>query len=122
MARDEFECDGSTVVITPQHNLGELDYERFETRLANLSDLFEENVIKNVLIDLHCTSYFGSEALGMFIALARSAEARQGRLAFCGMSPHEISVLRTARLDRRWPIYSTREEAMQALAGNAHGE
>jgi hypothetical protein len=36
-------------------------------------------------------------------------------MAFCNLSDHERDILQITHLDRLWPVYATRSEALEAV-------
>jgi hypothetical protein len=43
-------------------------------------------------------------------------QGRGGRLAFCNVSAHEAEIMAATGLTRFWPIHSSRQEAIAAVA------
>jgi anti-sigma B factor antagonist len=111
----EVEQEGDTILIVPMANLRELDYQRIEAGAKDVLDLFTNPAIKNVILDFRETDYYGSTALGFFVKLWQRVRKRTGRMAFRNVSNHEKEILQIAHLNRLWPIYSSRSEALQAL-------
>lgn len=105
------------LVITPTTDLGEFDYQWLEGESARLRDLVNQPEIRSVVIDLHRTTNFGSSALGMFVAIWKRLNEKQGRFALCGISPKEQQVLRAVKLDGQWTVCETRPEAIAAVGG-----
>jgi hypothetical protein len=40
-----------------------------------------------------------------------------GKLVFCNVSEHEKEILKITMLDHLWPIYPSRDAALQAVQG-----
>ena len=112
----EFEQVGETLIVTPRIDLRELAYEQVEAGARDLLDLLNRASVKNVVLDFHKTDYYGSTALGFFVRLWKRVRQRGGSLAFCNISDHEKEILRVTKLDHLWPVCSSREEALQAVA------
>ena len=110
-----FERVGDTLVLTPQHDLRELDYPEIEAEAKEVLQILTNEPVKYVVIDFHKTDYYGSTALGFFLKLWKRVRARDGRLAFCHVSPHEHEILKLTRLDNVWTICATRAEALAAV-------
>lgn len=111
----EIEHDGDTLILTPEINLGALVYDQVERELRDTLKLLEHDPARNVVIDFHKTKYFGSSAVGFFVSLWKIAKSHSGRIAFCGLSPIELEVLKATKLDTLWPIRSSRAEAIEAV-------
>jgi anti-sigma B factor antagonist len=113
----ELERGGEALVVTPVGALEELDYQAIEAAAAEvLALLRQDETIKSVVLDLHRMDYCGSTALGLFVTLRRRVESRGGRMALCGLSEHGREILEVARLGQLWPVFSTRQEALRAVA------
>jgi anti-anti-sigma factor len=104
------------LVITPTTDLGELDFQWLEDESARLRELVGQPEVRSVVIDLHRTTNFGSSALGMFVAIWKRLNQKQGQFALCGISSKEQQVLRAVKLDAQWTICDTRAEALQAIS------
>ena len=65
--------------------------------------------------DFADTDYYGSTALGLFMKLWKRVQTANGSMVFCNTSPHEREVLELTRLNNLWPVFGTREEAIQHL-------
>jgi anti-anti-sigma factor len=117
-AADIFEVDreGDTVVLTPQADLREMAWREIEHAGEEVLRLLDDRGVRNVVIDLCRTTYYGSTALGVFARLWHKARERSGRLAFCNVSEREQEILATAGLVGLWPVYPSREAAVDAVA------
>lgn len=72
-----------------------------------------------VVVDLSQTRCFDSTVLAVLVRAWRTVEARHGgRFAITGLTAFSASVLATAKFDRLWNIYPTREEAVRALSSS----
>lgn len=104
---------GDVLVLTPRRDLREFEYREIQRELLPLVD--DPNVQK-VVVDLGHTDYLGSTALGMLTLLCQRVAARGGHVAFCNISAHETEILQVVGLNTYWPIFRSREEALQAVA------
>lgn len=111
----EVALEGETAIVTPLADLRELRCQEIESDGNKVLAFVNRPPVKNVIIDLGRTRYYGSTALGFFVRLWETIRGR-GRMAFCNASAIEKEILGVAHLDARWPIYSTREEALQAIS------
>jgi anti-anti-sigma factor len=114
------ECQGDTVIVTPAHDLREVDYADIEAAAKEVLDLLSSSPATNLIMDFHRTDYYGSTALAFFVKLWKRVCGRNGKMAFCNLSDHEKEILRTTRLDSLWSICPTRQEALAAV--RADGE
>jgi len=111
----EFERQGKTLIVTPVADLRELDYPQIEAGAREMLHLLKNGAIANVVIDFHKTDYYGSTALGFFVCVWKKIRTRGGKMAFCNISDHELEILNVTRLDKLWPICSSRAEAIRCV-------
>jgi anti-anti-sigma factor len=107
---------GPTIVLTPLGNLNELEYSQIDKAAAQMLRLLSQDQSRNIVLDFHRTDYYGSTALGFFLKLWKRVKMRHGHMAFCNVSPHELEILRITRLDKFWPICSSRAEALRVIS------
>ena len=111
----EIEQQDDLIIVTPKADMGELDYERINSGMKQVLELLAGSSVKNLIIDFHKTSYYGSTALGFFVRLWKTVSSRDGRMAFCNLSEHEKEILTVTKLDNLWPICASRAEALNAV-------
>ncbi len=68
-----------------------------------------------MVFDLSLVDYFGSMFLAMLLRCWKLVQARGGMMALAGVSARAKELLRLTSLDMVWPIYASRQEAMEAL-------
>lgn len=71
-----------------------------------------------LIIDLANVELFGSMFLTVLMRSWKSCVTRGGMMVLCGVSDRVRELLSIVRLDRLWPIYATRGEAMSALSSD----
>jgi anti-anti-sigma factor len=113
----EMEQRNSTLIISPQANLSELEFEAINEAVEAAMKILDQSTIKDVILDCTHSDYFGSTALGFFVRLWKRVKERKGRMVLCHLSPHERDILQAAQLDKLWPVHDSREDAMKALHG-----
>jgi anti-anti-sigma factor len=106
---------GGTAIVTPVSDTGELDYKPVDSEPSQALTVLNDPSVKNVVVDFHQTDYFGSTALGFFVKLWRRVVDRGGRLAFCNVSEPEREMLQLTTLNRLWPVFGSRAEAIRAV-------
>ena len=111
----QWEREGETLILTPQADLHELDYQEIEAEEQEILAFLDSTPVRNVVVDFRKTDFFGSSALGFFLKLWRKVRESGGHMAFCNVSDHEQELFRLTRLDRLWPVWPTCEEAMAAV-------
>ena len=70
---------------------------------------------QNVVIDLGQVAYFGSSMLEAIRTLWNELTPHKGRLLLCNASEVGREVLQVAKFDQLWPLFVTRDEALQSL-------
>jgi anti-anti-sigma factor len=109
----EIERVGETIIFTPVVNFSEL--EDVESIANEVLDVLTDSSIKNLVMDFQKTDYFGSSALALFVKLWKTIKGRNGCMAFCNLSEHELEILHITRLGNMWPICESRAEALKAV-------
>ncbi len=92
----------------------------YENMLPAFEGLLEIGRTANpplLLVDLGQTRHVGSAFLGFLMRLSDSVTSRTGgRFGICCPTPFCLTVIKTMRMDNVWEIFTTREEAVAALA------
>lgn len=112
---------GATVIaLGPEYeNLDEPLLERLRSFILDAADRADP---PRVVLDLSHTKFFGSAFLEILVqAWNRLRDRPGGRLALSGLSPYCADVVRVTRLDRVWPMYASRAEAVEQLAADSEG-
>uniref|UniRef100_A0A7C2JZX8 Anti-sigma factor antagonist n=1 Tax=Schlesneria paludicola TaxID=360056 RepID=A0A7C2JZX8_9PLAN len=70
-----------------------------------------------VLLDLTQTTFFGSGFLETLFRVWKGMQSKpRPQLCLCGLHPYCREVLEITHLDKMWPLYASRAEALAALA------
>lgn len=69
---------------------------------------------KPVVLDLAQLDYFGSTVLDWIASMGRASRQSGLPLALCRVSDTGMEVVKIARFDELWPIFPTREAALDA--------
>lgn len=108
-----------TLVVTAIKDLREFDSNNIDSKGDEIIQMLDDPRLRNVVMDLSRTDYCGSSALNWFVRIERKTHAKNGRLIIVGLSPHEKEILHVTKLDDRWTICNTREEALASLKQSA---
>jgi len=111
----ETEREGDTIILIPIHDLSELEFAEIESAASSLLEWIELAQVKHVVIDFCKTDYFGSTALGFFTKMWKRVKSGAGRMALCNLSEHERDILKVTHLDKLWPIYNSRQKAVETV-------
>jgi anti-anti-sigma factor len=112
----EVEYRDDTVIVTPVADLGESAEQRVAAWSGDILELLKVAAAENVVVNCRQTDHFGFAALRFFVRLWQLSRSRSGRMAFCNVSEKGRKVLRVTQLDRLWPVYSSREEAVEGVS------
>src|SRR6516165_502659 len=107
--------EGDTLIVTPNSDLSELDYQRIESGANGVLAILSDPSVKNVIVDFYRTDYVGSTALGFLVRLWKRVTERKGRMALCNVSRHEREILEITKLNSLWPVADSRAEAMRMV-------
>jgi anti-anti-sigma factor len=110
MRCDEIEI-GRVLTFTPD---GDLDHEGAPALLA-LIDRALVKAQKCILLDLSRATCADSVGLEILVSAARRVVAAGGRFGLCGVGETMAKILAATRLDRRFEISASREQALQSL-------
>lgn len=115
----EISTDGDVTVITLGPEYESLDETALEDLGAKLLQSASAADPPRVVIDLPHTSFFGSSFIEvLFRCWHRLNNQEGGKFALSSLKPYCAEVIEVTNLDRLWPIYETRDEAVQALKGD----
>jgi anti-anti-sigma factor len=110
------ERQGKTLVLTPQADLREPDFDALEAQGQDLLRLVGSRAVRNVVVDLGRTEEFGPAALALFTRLWQAVGARDGRLALCNASARQWELLTRTGLVGLWQVHPSRADAVEAVA------
>jgi len=107
---------GDTLVVIPGGDIESMKWDLIEQAAEIVMKPLEETDVPLVIFDLSAVDYFGSVFLSLMLRCHKAVKPRGGELVLCGASPMASELLQVTALDTLWAIYSTREEAIEALA------
>ena len=76
----------------------------------------ERHFTYRVVLELDQVQVLNSHLIGQLVRLYRLICDRDGVMRLCGLSPHNLDVLRTCRLQERFLAYRDREEAVMGCS------
>jgi anti-anti-sigma factor len=109
------ESEGKTLIVVPLVNVSSLVEEDVRPDLDRLLEQLEQTEPRNVVIDFGRISYFGTTMLEAMHAIWRRVREADGKMALCNLSDMQREVLHVAGFDTLWPVYTSRQEALQTL-------
>lgn len=112
MTTTSTEIVGDTLIVKARQDLREFDSNDIDSEGERIVQLLDDPGLRNVLIDLSGTDYYGSSALNWFLRLDKKTHAKNGQLVLVGLSEHEREILHVTKLDSRWTVCKTRADAL----------
>ena len=90
-----------------------LDEIATEPQLADcIWEILQRHLTYRVVLELDQVLLLNSHLIGQLVQLYRRIREHEGVMRLCGLSPHNLEVLRTCRLEDRFLPYRDREEAV----------
>lgn len=111
----QIEAEGPTLIVVPLVEACGFRYQQLHIEANSLQRKFETKQFASLVVDLSKMNYFGSELIGVLIRLARTVTNGDGRAAMCAPSPKMLEVLEGMRLNKLWPIFASRDDAMKHI-------
>ncbi len=113
--RFDIEAHGECVILTPRGSLFEASSDEGKADCLDVLNYLDDVPVNKVVVDFGQTSDCDSSGLGFCMSLWKQLRRRNGAMALCNVSAHELATLRITKLDRLWPICSSRAEALAAV-------
>jgi anti-anti-sigma factor len=111
------EQQGEALVVSPLFTYAAFAEPDIAGEWSEVKNQIEEPAVKHVVVDLGQIPYFGSTVLEWMVQMWKRVKAKGGRLAACNASPIGREVLTTARFDKLWGVFDSRDEALKWLRG-----
>lgn len=102
------------IIITPGPRISALDNNYLAQRRSELVEAMRRTTIATVIIDFSRVGYFGSLLLDTLCVVWKQIRERSGTMALCNLSDVSKEIVNKSRLNSLWPIYSSRQEAIEA--------
>ncbi len=105
-----------TVVVfgLEQRQLDEVGLERISRQLIEVAQTVTP---PKLILDMAVTEFFGSSYIEILFRVWKRLNSQpDAQFAITGLQPYCREVLEITHLDRLWPLYATREEALAAFA------
>ena len=109
------QIEGRTLVVMSLGSAGSLAGEEMAQELTGLLEEFEGSDLRNGVVDLQKSAYFGTSMLQVMTAIWKRVRARGGKMALCNVSDTGREILHVTRFDTLWPICPSRAEALEAV-------
>ncbi len=100
------------VAMVPIDELDATNVAEFKSALAPILETQNE-----LVLDLSRLRFVDSSGLGAMLSCLRQLSAKGGDLKLCGLTRQVRAVFELVRMHRIFDIYATKEDALQAIAG-----
>jgi anti-anti-sigma factor len=98
-----------------------LDDPLAEPPLADsLWDLLQRHFTYRLVLELDQVKVLNSHLIGQLVRLYKRIVEHDGVMRLCGLSPYNLDVMRTCRLQDRFRSYRDREEAVMGRSRPRH--
>ncbi len=112
------ERHGETAVVTPSAKVEEMHETMIEQAARVVVQSLREDPPAGIVIDLSQVNYFGSVFLSFLLRCHTRAKKQGSEIVLAGASEPARELLHLLDLETVWAIYSTRQEAIEALGGS----
>ncbi len=109
------EPHGDVTVVVASPSLEFMDATLVETASELMLSPLRGREEPQVIVDLSRLDFFGSAFLQLLLKCWNFAKRRGGQMVLAGVSARARELLHITSLDIIWPIYATRQEAVEAL-------
>lgn len=109
------ERHGDITVIVANPALERLEFGLEEQAAELILKPLKKSDNPLVIFDLSKVDNFGSMFLALLIRCWKLVQSRGGAMSLSGVTPRTRELLRVTSLDMVWPIYDSRQEAMEAF-------
>jgi anti-sigma B factor antagonist/stage II sporulation protein AA (anti-sigma F factor antagonist) len=82
-----------------------------EKKLANLLE-----VSKKMILDCSGIDYLSSAGMRLFLSMTKKMAAKEGKIAYFGMSDDVMEIIKMAGFERILNIFSTKKEALKHVS------
>src|ERR1700679_421532 len=106
---------GDTLIAFPSSNVRSLAGPEFTVDRSALVEQIRDPQVRAVVVDFGNVEYFGSLLLDTLCMAWKHARECGAGMALCNVSPVGQEILRKAKLNVLWPVFPSRDQAVEAL-------
>ena len=111
----KLERDDDVLIVTPQGDAQGFRYQDVHQESNATLQVLDDTSLRHVVIDLGRELVLGSIMISVVIKICREVGLRGGKAALCNANDEMLEVLRTMNLERLWPYYPTRNDALTSV-------
>jgi anti-anti-sigma regulatory factor len=104
-----------TLVVSPAGDAISFREGDLNKEIKSLFEVLDEPGVKNLVVDLGTSRYYGTIIVGAFNALGMKIREAGGKIALCNASDDMRGILRVMNLDKIWPHYDSLKEALKTM-------
>src|SRR5438552_13255161 len=112
------ERHGDVAVITPSPDVEKMPDNLMEQAAQMVLAPLRSDPPTGLIFDLSQVDYVGSVFLSFLLRCHKRVKEHGCEVVVAGASPRARELLHMTALDTLWALYSTREEALEALGGD----
>lgn len=113
-----FRRHGEIAVVEVSAAIEDLPSSAIETAAQIVLSPLKANPPSNVIVDLSRVKFFTSEFISFLLRCHVIVKKHHGELVLAGVSDAVRELLRQTALDTLWAIYTSRQQALDALGGD----
>ncbi len=106
---------GNTLIALPTGSVRSLAGPEFAVDRTALVEKIRDPDVRSVVVDFANVEYFGSLLLDTLCMAWKHARECGAGMALCNVSTLGQEILRKAKLNVLWPVFATREQAVEAM-------
>lgn len=106
----------SALVVNPGSRVGTLTGGEIVERRRKLIEEARNSELRTIVVDFRNVECLNSGLLDTLCVVWGLLRERSARMVLCNLSDFAMDVLNVSRLNKLWPVYSSRDEALDALA------
>jgi anti-sigma B factor antagonist len=120
MANEYFQVKrhGEVVVIVPSPEVENLPDTTINMAAQMVLAPLKADPPTSLIVDLTNVRYFGSAFITFLLRCHLPMKQQGGELVLAGVNDRIRELLKTTALDTIWPLYKTRQEALEATSGS----
>lgn len=106
----QVEQEGTVYIVKLSGRLDAASTPLVEKKLEKLQETSTK-----LLIDFGGVHYLSSAGMRLLLSTSKKLKAKKGSIAFYGMGPEVMEIIKIAGFDRILPIFAKKDEALKAL-------
>jgi anti-sigma B factor antagonist len=111
---------GETLVVLPQGPALHFQHHEVHVESNALYRALDAPGMKNVVVDLSDVDYVDSVIISSILRCLTKTKQRRGKSVFCNASTNMQELLKSIKLGKLWPSFSSREEALAFIDGDGN--